>query len=116
MNWTEIKELLIKDGAVIVLGVLYHVIKFIDKLDKSTTTDIRFFKVKTKRYHVRLLMDGTYDSPCILARKRGFLKDWSLIEKKDIPECLVQDIFEPTCSNEKRKRLVNKMMELKAFW
>lgn len=116
MNWPEIKELLIKDGAVIALGLLYHFIKLIDRFDKGNATDIKFFKVKTKKYHVRLLKDGAQDSPCVLARRRGLLKDWDLIEKKDIPACLVQDIFEDTCSPERRKRLVSRMLDLKAFW
>lgn len=116
MNWTEFKELLIKEVAVTVLGALYRVIKIIDRFGKTETTDIRMFKVKTKNHHVRLIVDNSYDSPCVIARKRGFFKNWSLIEKKAIPECLVQDIFETSCSKEKRKKLVSKMMDLKAFW
>lgn len=116
MTFAEVKELLMKEGAIVVLGVLYYVIKIIDKFDKTETTDIRMFKVKTKNYHVRLISDNSWEGPAILARKKGFLKNWAYIDKKAVPECLVQDIFETTCSSEKRKRLVNKMMELKAFW
>lgn len=116
MNWPEIKDLLIKEGAIMALGVLYALIKILDKFERAETTDIRLFKVKTKNYHVRLIVDNSFDSPAVLARKKGFLKEWSLIEKKDIPACLVQDIFETSCSKEKRKKLVGKMMELKAFW
>jgi hypothetical protein len=116
MKWPEFKELVIKELAIKAIAVLYSFIRVIDRVQKEETKDIRFFSVKTKNYHVRLLVDNSWDSPCILVRKKGLLKDWKLIDKKSIPECLVQDIFEPTCPAEKRRRLVNKMMELKAFW
>lgn len=116
MKWKEVKEILLKEGAIHVMDVLYVVIKILDRIEKTETTDIMMFKVKAKNYHVRLIVDQSWDGPGILVRKRGFLKDWSFIEKKAVPACLVQDIFEPTCSKEKRQRLINKMMELKAFW
>lgn len=116
MKWKEIKEIVLKEGAIHVMDVLYVLIRILDRFEKTETSDIRMFKVKTKNHHVRLIVDRSWEGPGILVRKRGFLKDWSFIEKKAVPACLVQDIFEPTCSNEKRKRLVKKMMELKAFW
>lgn len=116
MNWLVLKELVVKDFAVTAMGVLYTVIKIIDKITKEKTEEIGFYKVKTKRHHVRLLIDNTFDDPCILVKPRGFFKEWSIMDKKDVPKCLVEDIFEESCSKEKRKRLVNKMMGLKAFW
>ncbi len=116
MKWPQIKELLIKELAIKAIGALYSVIKVLDRVQKEETKDIRLFKVKTKNYHVRLLVDHSFDSPCILARRKGFLKDWVCIGRQSMPDCLVEDIFEPTCSDEKRKRLVSKMLELKAFW
>jgi hypothetical protein len=116
MNWKEAKEILIKEGAIHVMDMLYVFIRVLDRIEKTETKDIQMFKVKTKNHHVRLIVDYSWDGPGILVRKKGFMKDWSFIEKKAVPACLVQDIFEPTCSKEKRKRLVGKMMELKAFW
>ncbi len=116
MKWPRFKELVIKEFAIKAIGVLYSTIKLLDKIQKQETKDIKLFKVKTKNHHVRLLVDHSFDSPCIIARRKGFLKDWILIDRKSMPECLVQDIFEPTCGHEKRKYLVQRMLELKAFW
>ena len=116
MKWKELKEFLIKEGAIHALDALYLAIRIIDRLQKSETTDIRMFKAKTKNYHVRLLIDHSFDSPCFLVRKKGFMREWSLIEKKDVPACFVDDVFETSCSSDKRNRLVNRMLELKAFW
>ena len=116
MNWLTFKELMVKDFAVKAMGALFVVIKVIDKISKDKTKDIKFYRVKTKNYHVRLLIDGNYDDPFILIKPKGFLKTWACMAKKDIPNCLIQDIFDESCSEEKRKHLINKMMNLKAFW
>lgn len=116
MNWLSLKELVIRDFAVTAMGVLYAVIKVIDKVTKEKTEDVRFYKLKTKNHHVRLIVDNSFDDPCILVKPKGFFKEWTLMEKKDVPSCLVEDIFNDSCSKEKRKRLINKMMGLKAFW
>lgn len=116
MKWLTLKELVVKDFAVTVLGVLYTVIKVIDKITKEETKDIRFYKVKTKNHHVRLLVDNPLGDPCILIKPRGLFKEWGIMEKKDVPNCLVENIFDESCSKEKRRRLISKMMGLKAFW
>lgn len=116
MNWLQLKEIATKEFAVKAMGVLYVVIRIIDKIQKEDTKDIRVHKLTTKHHHVILVCDKSFATPCILVKQRGFLKEWKCIDEKDIPKCLVEDIFEESCSDEKRKRLINKMMRLKAFW
>jgi hypothetical protein len=116
MKFKEIKELVIKDLAITAMGFLAFAINVIEKVGKQETKEIRFFKVKTKNYHVRLLVDQSIADPLILVRPRGFLKDWTCMDRRDIPKCIPQDIFEDSCTQEKRRSLVNKIVELKAFW
>lgn len=116
MKWLEVKDLVTKDLAVMVLGALYSVIKVCDRFAKQETTDIRFYKVKTKDHHVRLLVDGHVEDPLILIRPKGLLKLWTAMERKGIPNCLVENIFNDSCSKKERQRLVNKIVGLKAFW
>lgn len=116
MKWPQLKEIATKEFAVRAMGALYVVIKLIDKIQKEDTKDIRVHKLTTRHHHVRLICDQSFTTPCILVKQKGFLKEWNCIDEKDIPKCLVQDIFEESCSDEKRKQLVSKMMKLKAFW
>lgn len=116
MKFKEAKELVVKDLAIVAMSALAFAIRVIDKVSKRETQDIRFYKVKTKNYHVRLLVDQSIADPLILIRPRGFLKDWTCMDRRDIPKCIPQDIFEDSCTQEKRKSLVNKIVELKAFW
>lgn len=116
MDWTVFKDLVIKEFAVHAIGVLYLAIRVIDRFTKTPSGDICVYKVKTKNYHVRIVKDTSWDSPLILARKKGLLKEWVCIDKSSIPEFISKDIFSDTCSDKDRKRLVSKMMELKAFW
>lgn len=116
MDLTALKDLVVRELAVHAMGVLYLAIKVIDKFSKTSTPDIWVYKAKTKNYHVRIVKDTSWDSPLILFRKRGLLKEWTCIEKSSIPEFLSKGIFSDTCSDKERKRLISKMMELKAFW
>lgn len=116
MNWLTFKELVVRDFAVTAMGALFIAIKVIDKISKEKTKDIKFYKVKTENHHVRLLIDGNYDDPFILVKPRGFFKKWDCMARKNIPNCLIQDIFDESCSEEKRSHLINKMMNLRAFW
>lgn len=116
MKWLEFKDLVVKDCAVFAMGALFILIKAIDKVTKEKTIDIKFFKVKTKNHHVRLLVDGHIEDPLILVRQRGLLKLWTAMERKSIPNCLIGNIFEDSCSKKERQRIVNKMVGLKAFW
>lgn len=116
MKWLEFKDLVVKDCAIFAMGALYLVIKILDRVTKEKTIDIKFFKVKTKSHHVRLLVDRNIEDPLILVRPKGLLKLWTAMERKGIPNCLINNIFEESCSKKERHRLVNKMMGLKAFW
>jgi hypothetical protein len=116
IDWTAFKDLVVRELAVHAMGVLYLTVKIIDRFSKAPIKDIWVYKTKTKNYHVRIIKDMSWDSPLILARKKGLLKEWVCIEKSSIPEFLAKDIFSETCSDKKRQRLVSKLMELKAFW
>lgn len=115
INITALKDLVVKELAMKAIGALYLFIKVIDKFNKDKTADVVLYKVKTKNYHVRVLKDSNWDDPLIVFRRRGFLKDWTCIDKKNVPE-FAKEIFKDSCSAAQRKRLISKMMELKAFW
>lgn len=116
MKWSQLKEIATKEFSIRAMSVLYVVIKTIDKIQKEDTKDIRVYKLTTKHHHVRLVCDRSFATPCMLIKEKGFLKEWYCIDEKELPQCLVEDIFEETCSDDKRKHLVEKMMKLKAFW
>jgi hypothetical protein len=116
MNWLTLKDLVVKEFAVKAMAALCVLIRVIEKVSKEKIEDIRFYKFKTKNYHVRIMMDTTWQDPFILFRKKGFLKEWVCMDRSDVPEFLARDIFSDSCDEKKRKRLVSKMMELKAFW
>jgi hypothetical protein len=116
MKWIQFKEIATKEFAVKAMGALYLVIKLIDKIQKEDPKDVRMYKLETKHHHIRLIQDSSFATPCMLVKQKGLLKEWRIIDKTDMPECLVEDIFEESCSDEKRKHLINKMMKLKAFW
>jgi hypothetical protein len=116
MNFDQIKELAIKEFCIVAMDVLGIAIRVIDKIDKEGAQGLRIYKVKTKNYHVRLLADEFFSDSMVLYRPKGFFKDWACIDSRDIPNCIPRSIFSDSCTKENRKRLVNKIMELKAFW
>jgi len=116
MKLKEFKEVMIKNLAVTAMEALASIIKVIDKVKKQETDDIRFYKIKTENYHVRLLVDTSINDRLILVRPKGFLKEWTWINGCDIPKCIPTNIFDDSCTEEQRKRLVNKIVELRAFW
>lgn len=104
-----------KEFAIHILEGLYHFIKFLDKKQNTAEAKrMRFYKVKTKNYHVRLLVDN--GEPLTLVRRRGFLKEWDAMNLDGVPLCLKETVFLDSCPDEERQRLVIKMMDLKAFW
>ena len=115
INLTELKEIVLQELSMKAIGALYTLIKVIDRFSKDKTTDIALYKAKTKNYHVRILKDTNWDDPLIVFRKRGFLKNWKCIDRKNVPE-FAREIFKESCSEKQRQRLISKMMELKAFW
>ncbi len=115
MQCKKLKEIVVKEFAIHALEALYHFIKTLDKIEKKTEAKhMRFYKVKTKNYHVRLLVDQ--GEPLTLVRRRGFLKEWDAMDLDSVPLCLKETIFLDSCPPEERNRLVIKMMDLKAFW
>lgn len=115
MQWKKFKEIAMKEFAIHGLEALYYFIRGLDRIQKTTESQhMRFYKVKTKNYHVRLLIDQ--GEPLTLVRKRGFFTEWDAMDLKGVPSCLKDIIFEDSCPAEERKRLVMKMMDLKAFW
>lgn len=112
----KLKEILEKDLAIKVLGALYLVVGIIDRLTGDHLGDIKFHKIKTKNYHVRLLIDHSFGDSILLIKRKGFFKEWRAISQSDLPKFLADEIFDHDCAEDRRKKLVSKVMELKAFW
>jgi len=112
----DLKDLLIKEASIRAMGALCFFLRIIDRFNNDPVADIRFYKFKTKNYLVRIFKDTNWNDPLVLFRKRGFMKEWSALDKNKIPEFISKEIFEDSCDAKKRARLVSKMMELKAFW
>ncbi len=117
MTFKELRDIVEKDFAVMVLGTLYLVIKVVDRFtNDNTLSDIKYYSIKTKNYHVRLLADRPYGESMLLTKPKGFFKEWRAISQDDLPKFLADEIFDDACPKDRRKKLVSKVMELKAFW
>lgn len=116
MKWSEFKETVIREIAVRFIGVAYGVLKILDFFSKSQLDDVHMHWIKTPNYLVRIFGDDEFHDSFIAYRRRGFLKKWHGINKKEIPHFLAKDIFNRMSSNKRRQRAVIKAIELKAFW
>jgi hypothetical protein len=124
MDWTEIKERLLREGAVMMLDILYVSFSVISKIIKITNKKaldfpfegVEFHKVVVPTHYARVLTDVAGLDQCILARPKGFLKKWDSIERKAMPPILADQLFGTECTKEQRKRIVKKIVGLKAFW
>lgn len=120
-NWDEVKECLIRDGAVIAMGALHFTLRVILRFttkqeDKDFMAKFGFRKIKTKTHHIRVFHDDQHTEPLVIVKPRGFLKMWQAMERMDMPEFVAEEVFDPDCSREKRKHLLGKAISLKAFW
>lgn len=120
-NWDEVKECLIRDGAVIAIGALHRALRIASRFvtkqeDKDFIAKFGFRKIKTKTHHIRVFFDDQHTEPMVIVRPRGFLKMWQAMERADMPEFVAEEVFDPDCSREKRKHLLGKAISLKAFW
>jgi hypothetical protein len=117
MNRKELIENIELEGVIIVLGVLYKLLGILHKIDPDPSeNNYRIEKFKTKKYHVQVLLDSQC-SPTILIREKGLLRRWELFEKdKGTPPELMGEIDSDQCTPERRKYLLTKIINLKAFW
>src|SRR5271169_555070 len=118
-NWDEVKECLTREGAVIAIGALHFFLRVAAKLvtkqaDIDFLAEFVLLKIKTKTHHIRVFYQ--HREPLIIIRPRGFLKLWQVMERADMPKFVAEEVFDPYCPAEKRKRLLGKIIGLKAFW
>lgn len=111
-NWEEVKECLIRDAGVIAICSIHFCLrvasKFVTKQgDIDYLAKFGLQKIKTKTHHIRVFFDNQHTAPLIIIKPRGLLKLWRPMSKQ---------VFDPDCSAEKRKRLLGKIVGLKAFW
>jgi hypothetical protein len=122
MKWSEIKESIVLDGAIILLEALTLceciLDKFISEEEERNSGKFYLDKIKTRKYHMIILRDpdNTWDDPIIFIRPKGFLKTWQPFNTDILPETIAAEAFSDSCTLEKRKRLITKMIDLSAFW
>ena len=120
-NWEEVKECLIRDAGVIAICSIHFCLRVASKF-VTKQSDIDYLskfglqKIKTKTHHIRVFFDNQHTAPLIIIKPRGLLKLWRPMSKQDMPEFVADQVFDPDCSAEKRKRLLGKIVGLKAFW
>jgi hypothetical protein len=117
MNTSELKEILIKNFAVMAISLLEKIGHLVNRFSKEQLEYMNVYKVKTKNYRVVIFVSSGFISEYwMIYKPKGFLNEWKHIQKEKLPECLVGDVFKDSCSPKERKRLVSKIMELKSFW
>lgn len=116
MKFEDIKESIVQDTALIAIELLLPILCMIDRFAANELSDIKIYRANTKNYHVRVLADNAFQDSFIVMRPKGLLKIWTAINPDEIPECISKEIFQVSCSKERRKKLINKVVELRAFW
>lgn len=117
-----IKNIIITELIISSLPVIFNISQIIDKLmEKSFTENCFIYKIKTKTHHVIFFTEesglGSYNFLIIKPRNiLKFLKPWSILEKKDMPEILAEEIFDLSCAVKRRKYCIEKVLLLRAFW
>ena len=119
MKKEDIIEALKLEAVMVALGVLCKVINVLNRFNPDElNTSAKIEKFKTKKYHVRVLIEN-HSSPTILIKEKGLLKldKWGVFEKdKGTPSELMNEINSESCTPARRKYLLTKIMDLKAFW
>jgi len=117
-----IKNRIITELIVSSMPIVFNIGKILDKLlEESFTENCFLYKIKTKTHHVIFFMEenGSGSSNFLIIKPRNilkFLKPWSILEKKDMPEILADEIFDLSCDVNRRKTLIQKVLKLRAFW
>jgi hypothetical protein len=111
MKWTDIKERIIREFAIVALDVVYIAAK---RFAKEELKHDFLYSFRTPTHRVRVL--AVPGDPYLIVRPKGFGKLWKAIEKKDIPAVMAEEVFAETCTPERRKQLVKKITGLRAFW
>lgn len=102
-----------------VIGALFVGIRVISLIGPETKTDFGkayLFNVKTPTHRVKVFLDFRAGGHLMLFRQRGFLKQWENADKDEIPSFLAEEIFSVDCPKERREKLVDKVLKLRAFW
>ena len=120
MKLVEIKQSALAAIALPILDTTRVIASLLDKIIAATTNerdpimDFTYIKVKNPTYNIVIFQDKFGNE--ISFRPKRFGSKWKCLNETELPQAFSKEIFEASYPEDKRQKLANKIVSLRAFW